>query len=499
LIAASADTAYADKGTRLEKCISFFFAPSDAVAKWGKKKVKTAQDFMEKIFLSTDGKIKGATKAAALDPRGEYNGLWIRDNGINAREVMNNPEVEEAYISFCKRNLATHTLGGLGEPKFNADGTAFNEPWGRPQNDGPAYRALRWMEYIEKKLKLGNRGLALENYSPDLNHLSVKWDLEYIAHHWRDPSFDLWEEEMGSHFHTITIMLDAMEKGAALAAKLEPEGLDSGAVKFYLEQARQMRETLLAAAWDPHRGYLRSTWHHAGGFVHKQEPLDIGVILALLHTTTKPPVFKFGDEKVLATMAALEERFTEIYRFNRQWSDPRYRGVAALGRYAEDVFHGGNPWVIATQGGAEYYFRLGAELLGSDEIVITATNQKFFSRLMNGSGDFRVGRRIAKGTQPFNDIVSAVQEKGDGFLEIIRSVTKEDGFHAEQIARGYEPGDQGPWVANYLKEALGGDGSRTDGGGQWLGAQLLVWNEASFRSTWRARNEFLAKRRNSLR
>src|SRR5688500_16671266 len=33
------------------------------------------------------------------------------------------------------------SLDFLGEPKFQADGSAFNDPWGRPQNDGPAIRA----------------------------------------------------------------------------------------------------------------------------------------------------------------------------------------------------------------------------------------------------------------------------------------------------------------------------------------------------------------------
>ena len=30
----------------------------------------------------------------------------------------------------------------MGEPKINIDGTPYNDPWGRPQNDGPALRGL---------------------------------------------------------------------------------------------------------------------------------------------------------------------------------------------------------------------------------------------------------------------------------------------------------------------------------------------------------------------
>ena len=31
---------------------------------------------------------------------------------------------------------------GLGEPKYQVDGTRFNGAWGRPQRDGPALRAI---------------------------------------------------------------------------------------------------------------------------------------------------------------------------------------------------------------------------------------------------------------------------------------------------------------------------------------------------------------------
>lgn len=34
-----------------------------------------------------------------------------------------------------------HDGAGLGEAKFRVNETAFTEPWGRPQRDGPALRA----------------------------------------------------------------------------------------------------------------------------------------------------------------------------------------------------------------------------------------------------------------------------------------------------------------------------------------------------------------------
>jgi glucoamylase len=476
-------------------CRALFFEPVGTLDEWGQGRLVQAKERMEAGFRSTDGKIKGATKAAALDPKGEYDGLWVRDNAINFKEVADQPDIEEAYIEFCRLNLATPTRGGLGEPKFNADGTAFNKDWGRPQNDGPAYRALRVMEYLDKKRSAGIRNAPL-GYDPNLEVLSVKWDLEYLAHGWRMPSYDLWEEELGTHFHTLALISDALEEGAKFAARHEPGGPANPATAMYREQSKKIREKIVAESWDPTRGYLRAVWKHDGGFVEKKEPLDIAVILGLLHAKTDPPLFRLADERVLATMAKLEERFSEIYRLNRRFDDPRFRGSAALGRYPEDVFHGGNPWVISTHGAGEYYYRLGSEIADAGEIGITATNQKFFSRLLRstpGSNAVRIGRLFRKGTPEFRELLQAIQEKGDGFLEVVRSVTPPDGFHAEQIARGYEPGDQGPWVAKYL-EQIRSDGTKPDAGGHWIGAQLLVWNEASFRSAWRARGEIMQKR-----
>lgn len=41
------------------------------------------------------------------------------------------------------------STGGLGEPKFNADATAFTGAWGRPQRDGPALRTTALVTYAK--------------------------------------------------------------------------------------------------------------------------------------------------------------------------------------------------------------------------------------------------------------------------------------------------------------------------------------------------------------
>ena len=47
----------------------------------------------------------------------------------------------QAYIQTVSNPSGSLSSGGLGEPKFNVDETAFTGAWGRPQRDGPALRA----------------------------------------------------------------------------------------------------------------------------------------------------------------------------------------------------------------------------------------------------------------------------------------------------------------------------------------------------------------------
>jgi glucoamylase len=52
---------------------------------------------------------------------------------------------------------------GLGEPKYLVDGSRFNQPWGRPQRDGPALRATALMTYSKWLIQHGQR-VRLSNW-----------------------------------------------------------------------------------------------------------------------------------------------------------------------------------------------------------------------------------------------------------------------------------------------------------------------------------------------
>ncbi|EHK98266.1 putative Glucoamylase [Glarea lozoyensis 74030] len=69
--------------------------------------------------------------------------------------------------------------GGLGEPKFNADGSAFTGSWGRPQRDGPALRATALITYAKWLVSNGYSSTATSLVWPVIQN-----DLSYVAQYW---------------------------------------------------------------------------------------------------------------------------------------------------------------------------------------------------------------------------------------------------------------------------------------------------------------------------
>ena len=479
-------------------------ASHQAFEEWGNKRVEASQIRIEDKFAPTDKKIAGVTLAAPADPKGEYQFVWGRDNSIIEKEVQHRRDIIEARMQFYRRAIKE---GSPGEPRFNPDGSLFKGPWGRPQIDTSAYRSFRWMDEIDYQLAHGKTPAELkEHYNSALeNNPSVKWDLEYLAHNWRINSFELWEEEEGIHTHPLQLIHSALDRGAKMAKLFEPEGENSAAYLEYFSESQKIKHFLLENAWNKEDGYIHCTLKHTGGFVTKKEPLDISVIMGAMDSLEGNPggsvVYELTDDKLMATMAQLEKRNSEIYRVNGRFQDPKYRGAVALGRYPEDVFHGGNPWAIATHTGGKYYYLLAKKLRAGGPFQITATNFKFYERLMgNEIPELPIGTVIPPGSPLGEKVLLAMREKGDAYAEIMREFAPTTENPAEQIGRGYQPGDQGPWVSKYLEQhhAEFADDKTLDRhstalpGGEPQGALDLTWNDASFISMWRARKELLA-------
>lgn len=386
----------------------------------------------------------------------DYYYHWVRDSGIAIKAILllyqsaRAPAARQRYlgtlmdfVDFSRliQWTAVHRGGGLGDPQFTVDGAPYTEPWGRPQHDGPAIRAIVLVHLAFLLLGEGNLELVREKlYDAKLPTDSViKTDLEYISHHWREPCFDLWEERWGHHFFTRFMERSALLKGAMLATRLG----DVGAASWYLEQAKDLGDEL-RLHWDPQRRYLVAARDRDGGMSGQRSGLDSSVVLATLggYSLDDHPqvadVYPVDHEQVLATVVALEETFGAIYPIN----DPsRHIPGIAIGRYPEDRYDGyrtdsiGNPWPGITIAFAIYYYLLAKRYQVSGRIVLTPTNLSFFRRLPVEDARFGPGEELPLGDPRFDEIVKALRVKGDTFLERVRYHANPDGSMSEQINR----------------------------------------------------------------
>ena len=118
----------------------------------------------------------------------------------------------EANIQQVTNPSGSVSTGGLGEPKFYINETAFEGAWGRPQRDGPALRSTAIITYADWLIQNGNTSYAADTLWP-----VIQLDLDYVANNWNQSTFDLWEEVDSSSFFTSAVQHRALRQGASLA------------------------------------------------------------------------------------------------------------------------------------------------------------------------------------------------------------------------------------------------------------------------------------------
>jgi glucoamylase len=320
--------------------------------------------------ISPPGTALGVVIASPQKANPNYFRHWVRDAALtmqvivplsqrasNRRERLRWERAIEDYVRFSRRNQLSTTLTGLGEPIFEVDGTPFTGPWGRPQTDGPAIRAMALIQWANILLDRGQtEKVRNELYDSNLPaNTVIKADLEFVSHHWRDPSFDLWEEVKGDHFFTRMVQRKALADGAKLAERMG----DRGAAVWYREQSRSLDQAL-GRHWSTRSQWIRATLNRVEGVDYKDSNLDSAVLLAILRSPH--PDFSVGNQKSIATFYSLFDRFGRLYSVNQRFSDL----APALGRYPEDIyagtdFDGGNPWVLTTLAAAEYCYKVSAD------------------------------------------------------------------------------------------------------------------------------------------
>lgn len=382
-----------------------------AARSWLEQNQEFAASKLLQHMSPSDG-LPGAVIAAPSRLEPDYYYHWVRDAALVTDALMSfydhssdqslNSKIRRqinAYIDYSNHIQLVTSQTGLGEPKFYVNGNAYQQPWGRPQNDGPALRAISMIHWARIQMKNGNEKFVREKLYTGTYPASspIKKDLEYISHHWKDSSFDLWEEVKGSHFYTLMVTRKALIQGYQLASALH----DDGAAKWYINQAKEI-EYELNNFWDDKRQYFITTINQSGGLTYKTSNLDVAVILGLLHGDMHDGFLPWDDARVINTINSLVASFKQQYRINMQGSIP---GVA-IGRYPEDRyagthFDGGNPWPLCTLAIAEALYRYAYTLKEKGRIIyadaVLARADEFVQRVSfhshaNGDLDEQIDR-----------------------------------------------------------------------------------------------------------
>lgn len=459
--------------------LGFASAAEPNLENWVKTQTQTALDRLYLAISPADGAL-GSVMASPSRSQPDYYFHWVRDSALVMREVWAyralRPELARRtlmdYALFSRRNQATENLSGaaygegLGEPKFEMSGEAFTGDWGRPQNDGPALRVLALLGLADDLMQTGQSEFVYRNlYASEMPARTViKADLEFVARHWPDPSFDLWEEVKGDHFYTRIAQWRALEEGSIFARKMgDPE-----AAVYYHGQATRVLESL-DRFWSTSKNYLVATRNWAGGHDSSEKPslLDVSIILGVLHSGKSGFPFYVDDDRVIATLDETIRVFDNVFPVNRVRKNSEGKGMGpGIGRYPEDRYDGyttngqGNPWFLCTEAVAEILLRLNTELRSQREVRINVLTRPFYSGLVRRP--LRVGMRFREGDPTYNEVLGALRSRSDEFLRRVRFHVGVDGHESEQFNRDH---------------------------GEMQGARDLTWSYAGFLSLRRIREK----------
>ena len=286
-----------------------------------------------------------------------YKFHWVRDSSIVMKVIIDCYQKNKSkyfihlinYIEnvSCIQNL--DTLTGLGEPKINITREPYNDPWGRPQNDGPALRGLNMLKIYKFFIN------TYPNITKELVIPALNKDLNYVLKNYNKICFDLWEEIQGWHFYTRLVQLKLLKEYIKLKEELRQYiNLDEDyVVKVYNELKNDIKHHI-------GNNEIISSFDINGNIIRYD---DASILLGLCHIDFDEEFCEFFTfDKVNNNCNNLLNYFREKY----QLAD-----LNMIGRYQYDEYYGGQLWIICSLGLAQFYFKYGTNTNNNDLIKLS--------------------------------------------------------------------------------------------------------------------------------
>ncbi|KAH7876779.1 glucoamylase [Lentinula edodes] len=379
----------------------------------------------------SSGALSGIVIASPSNVNPDYLYTWTRDSALvfqtiidqftlgldtTLRSEIDNYVGAQAIIQQVSNPSGTITTGGLGEPKFNIDETAFTGAWGRPQRDGPALRSnalITWANYL----------LTEDNTTYVTNTLwpIIQNDLNYVAENWNQSTYDLWEEVDSSSFFTTAVQHRSLRQGVQLANAIS----QTSVVSSWTAQA----ENLLC--------FLQSFWNTAGYITANtgggRSGKDANTVLASIHTFDAAAgcdalTFQPCSDVALSNLLTYVDAFRSVYSINSGIAE---NSGVATGRYPEDSYQGGNPWYLTTLAVAELLYDSLTVWNAQGSLNVTSLSLPFFQVF---DSSVTVGS-YASSTSTFTTLTAGIQDYADAFVEIVAKYTPSDGELSEQYSK----------------------------------------------------------------
>lgn len=280
--------------------------------------------------------------------RDTYSYMWPRDGALAAAamDLAGYVELPRRLYAMCGELI---TREGYLHHKYNPDGSVGSSwlAWATPEGrlelpiqedeTGLPLWAL-WLHY--------ERLRDLEFVRPLYRKL-VRTAADFMVSHREPhtglpaPSVDLWEERRGIHTFTTA----AVWAGLTAACKFADAFGQHELATRYRTAADEIKAAALEHLWDADRGrFMRTITVLSDGTIAKDPTLDISLAGVWLFGMLEPT-----DDRVLATMRAIEERLsvrTAIGGLARYENDQYFRHDGSDGP--------GNPWFIGTLWLAEH-------------------------------------------------------------------------------------------------------------------------------------------------
>lgn len=310
---------------------------------------------MEYFF---DNILKNGSIIASPSHEPDYNFHWIRDSAIVIKAIIElycdikSEDLKDKlkliiynYINIELEHIRYHPA----EPKFCTNGYPFTGDWGRPQNDGPALRGLQCIRLLK----------IFPERTMDL-YAIIYNDLEYTISVIDDPCFDLWEEQNGFHLYTRLLQCKFLE----MAKNIDYANFDIDNMLIRITELISHHFT---------NNIIYSSFGLKGDIIREY---DSSVLLALCHMDYKIPktlTNKFNIKLLTFEKYAenMKNYFNNLYPINNQLQIP------FIGRYFDDSYFGGNPWIISTI--AYFHFKLHINNLH----LIKEEYKRFMNLLIN--------------------------------------------------------------------------------------------------------------------